>query len=195
MIGFSDLLTERVADDRTRKLAEAGAASARDLLEKVDALIELARADAVQRPSATAEFDLHAAVTSVAAAFGLRCDLAEPLGRVRGCEEELRQVLADVCRAVHSEPGVSDAVLTARTEQNNRSRKLILRIPGEDLARRVRALGGIFGEVPRDDTSRYQQQPLDFRLAVARTRARRLGGDLAAAAGEAGVELSFSFDE
>lgn len=191
IIGFSDLVTERISDERTRKLAETSAGSARELLDKVDALIELARADAAQPLPAAAEFDLHAVVTSVAATFGVPFEPDQPLGRVRGHEDGVRQVLVDVCRSCESAPGSLDGALTARRE----SERVVLHIPDESLARRVRALDGMFGETPQEDSSRYHQQPVDLRLAVARTHARRLGGDIIAMPGEGAVELSFSFSE
>ena len=41
--------------------------------------------------------------------------------------------------------------------------------------------------------SRYRQQPLDLRLAVAQTQARRLGGDIAVI-GSDSVEVSLPFE-
>src|SRR6185436_7373215 len=45
VIGFSELLSERLEDPRNRQLAETASASGRELLEKIDGLIDLARAE------------------------------------------------------------------------------------------------------------------------------------------------------
>jgi len=192
IIGFSDLLSGRLADDRARKLADSTIASARNLLEKVDALIELARADATPPPPANAEFDLQTVILGVADSFGLPCEIEEPLGRVRGHEEGVHRILTDVCRAGVNDSGSPDAMLKAKTLQEERSTRLILHIRCEALAKRVQALDGLFGEAPRG--SRYQQQPLDLRLAVARTQARKFGGDIVMRPPDPVVEVSLSFD-
>lgn len=185
IIGFNDLLADRLEDERGRRLAENAQSSGRDLLDKIDALIELARAETPQQPQPDAEFDLHAMVANVAAAFGVSCEFTKELGRVRGDETSARQVVADVCRAGAME---APSVLVATKEES----RLILEIRGSSLAKRVEALAEVFGDVPQRDAARYQQVPLDLRLAVARVHARRLGGDIVVMAPNT-VEVSMSF--
>jgi signal transduction histidine kinase len=193
IIGFNDLLIDRLTDERTRRLAEGAGVSGRDLLEKVDALIDLARADAPQPVVPAAEFDLQTMVAEVARAFGLPCEFPESLGRVRGNEDGMRQILSDVCRAGISDAQSPEASLIAKTERQDHTARLILRIRGASLVKRVEALAGVFGERAQNDAYRYQQQPLDLRLAVAQTHARRLGGDIAVIASDA-VEISLPFE-
>ena len=193
IIGFNDLLTDRLTDERTRRLAETAGNSGRDLLDKVDSLIELARADTQQPVAPDAEFDLHAVVVEVAHAFGLPCEFRESLGRVRGNESSVRQLLSDVCRAGITPAGASETTLLAKAERRDGSAHLILRIEGADLVRRVEALAGVLGEAGQNDASRYQQQPLDLRLAVACTHAKRLGGDITVKTPDA-VEVALSFE-
>lgn len=192
IIGFNDLLIDGLTDERNRRLAEGAGISGRDLLDKVDALIELARAD-VPHVMPAAEFDLQAMVAGVAHTFGLPCEFPESLGRVRGDEDTVRQILSDVCRAGIADGQSPESRLIAKTERQNHSARLILRIRGAGLVRRVEALAGVFGEAEQDDSSRYQQQTLDLRLAVAQTHARRLGGDIVVIASDA-VEVSLPFE-
>ena len=189
IIGFNDLLTERITEDRIRRLAENARTSGHDLLEKVDALIELARADAPQAQE-PAEFDLHGAVVEIATSFGIRCEYEEPLGRVRGIEQVVRQIVYDVCRAT-----VMGAVLHAKTERLGRAARLHLRIEDETLAKRVQLVATVFGESLTAGAPGYQQQPIDLRLAAARTQARKLGGELQATPEGAAVEVCLSFHD
>ncbi|HJQ36135.1 MAG TPA: histidine kinase dimerization/phospho-acceptor domain-containing protein [Thermoanaerobaculia bacterium] len=46
IIGFTELLAERIDDDRSRTFARTAHASGMQLLEKINDLIELARTDA-----------------------------------------------------------------------------------------------------------------------------------------------------
>lgn len=193
IIGFNDLLIERLTDERNRRLAEGAGISSRELLAKVDALIDLARADAPRPVTPVAEFDLQSMVAEVAHSFGLPCEFPESLGSVRGDAYGVRQILSDVCRAGAADVQSPESGLIAKTERHNHSARLVLRIRGAGLVRRVEALAGVFGEAAQNDSSRYQQQPLDLRLAVAQTHARRLGGDIAVIASDA-VEISLPFE-
>ena len=193
IIGFNDLLIGHLTDEKTRRLAEGAGISSRDLLDKVDALIELARADAPQPAVPAVEFDLQAMVAEVAHTFGLPCEFPESLGRVRGNEDGVRQILSDVCRAGVTDAQSPEAGLIAKAERQDRSARLILRFRGACLARRVEALAGMFGDVEPNDPFRYRQQPLDLRLAVAQTQARKLGGDIAVIGSDA-VEVSLPFE-
>lgn len=193
IIGFNDLLIDGLTDERNRRLAESAGISGRDLLDKVDALIELARADASPSAMPASEFDLQSMVAEVAHTFGLPCEFPESLGSVRGDEDGVRQILSDVCRAGVADAQASESNVIAKTERQNDSARLILRIRGAGLVRRVEALAGVLGETAQSDSCRYQQQPLDLRLAVAQTHARRLGGDIAVIGSDA-VEVSLPFE-
>jgi signal transduction histidine kinase len=193
IIGFNDLLVDGLTDERSRRLAVGAGISGRVLLDKVDALIDLARADGPQPVVPAVEFDLQTTVAGVAHTFGLPCEFPERLVRVRGNEEGVRQILSDVCRAGLTDARFPDAGLIAKTERQDHSARLILQFRGEGLVRRVEALAGLFGETAPSESGRYQQQPLDLRLAVAQTHARRLGGDIAVTASDA-VEVSLPFE-
>ena len=56
--------------------------------------------------------------------------------------------------------------------------RLRLRVEQKALASRVRTLDVIFGDAAAVDAERYQQAPVDLRLAVTRANIRSLGGDL-----------------
>ena len=185
IIGFNDLLSERVEDERTKRMAETVRTSGHDLLEKVDALIELARAEAEPQAWVQTEFDLGEMLDAVVGPLGIRCEKATPLGSVRGSEEAARRILSDVLLRAKSE------TVSASSESAGAVSKLIVRIPGETFAGRVRALAGVFGG-PRDEEGRYRQQQVDLRLAVACAHARVLGGDIRAA-GEGAVHVILPF--
>jgi PAS domain S-box-containing protein len=187
IIGFSDLLTDRLEDARTRKLAETAGASGRDLLEKVDDLIELARAEAATTPAAQTDFDLLKTLHAAAGPFGIDCDVPEPLGTGRSDADGVQQILSNVfSRAV---PPIG--TVRAIAERSNGGGRLIVKIDSEALADRVRALAGVFGEGTAE-TKQYRQQPIDFRLAVARAHARTLGGDVAVCDDAVCVTLPFA---
>lgn len=185
IIGFSDLLAERIDDARTRRLAETTGSSGRELLEKVDALIELARADAEPPEESRQELDIGAIVAEVASVFRIRCEVDGSLGMVRGSAEELRQILSDVFHAAGA-----DAAASARREGT----RLVLRIHSGTLVQRMRALARVFGEPVSGDFAQYQQQTIDLRLAVARMRARRKGGDIAVTE-DATVDVTLVFSD
>jgi signal transduction histidine kinase len=184
IIGFNDLLADRVEDEKTRKLAETVRASGHDLLEKVDALIELARAEAEPQSFPQTEFDLEEMLEAITKPLGIRCETVAPLGSVRGSEEAARRILSDVFVRANSD------TVAASTEEIGAIARLVVKIPGETFAGRVRALAGVFGGPQQED--RYRQQQVDLRLAVACAHARVLGGDIAAA-GEAAVHVILPF--
>ncbi|MCU1230135.1 MAG: sensor protein [Acidobacteria bacterium] len=186
IIGFSDLLTDRLEDARTRRLAETAGASGRDLLEKVDDLIELARAEAATAPAAQTDFDLLKVLHAAAVPFGIDCEVPEPLGNGRSDADGVRQILSNVfSRAVP--PAITVRAIAERSDGGGR---LIVKIDNDALADRVRALAGVFGE--GDSDMQYRQQPIDFRLAVARAHARTLGGDVAVSDDAVCVTLPFA---
>jgi len=182
IIGFNELLADRVDDPRNRRLAETAGASGRDLLDKINDLIELARAeaDATQKPPTTFDFD--ALLHRMADAVRLTCDVPKPIGVMQADEEEVGRLLRNIL-----ERAGDDTVVSARDEQRGDARRVVVSIASDRLVVRVRALGHLFGEVMYGE-GRFKQQDIDFRLAVARAQARRLGGDIATAS-EGGREV------
>jgi PAS domain S-box-containing protein len=173
IIGFSDLLTDRLEDARSRRLAETAGASGRDLLEKVDDLIELARAEAAPASGAETDFDLLTTLHAAGAQFGIEFDVPRPLGAARSDADSVRQILSNV----FSRAAAPNLRVRATAERENGRGRLVVTIHNEALTDRVRGLAGVFGE-GGGGNAQYQQQPIDFRLAVARAHARTLGGDV-----------------
>jgi len=173
IIGFNELLSERLDDAKTRRMAETAGASGRDLLEKVNDLIELARAEAEPSGAAVRELDLDAILIDAAARHGVRCETTAPLGTGRCDHDAVRLILLDVFAKAKGNTVTAKAL---RLSSGNGC--LIIRIMSDDLTSRVRGMADAFGERPDDDDGRYRQRPVDFRLAVARTQARAMGGDI-----------------
>jgi PAS domain S-box-containing protein len=194
IIGFSDLLNDRLTEERTKRLAESALASGKALLEKVDALIELARADA-PRSTDAAEFDLHASVVDLASRMGMSCEFSAPLGRARGLEETVRQIIADLCGTAATAGDTEKAIMSVRVDRQTGSAHLHLRVQNASLSRRVRALDVMFGDVPTDDGAKYHQEPVDLRLAVTRANIRSLGGDVAATSDGRATEVHLLFEQ
>lgn len=189
IIGFNELLSERLDDERTRKMAETAGASGRELLDKVNDLIELARAETDLPDSPKQSLDLGRIIGEAAARFGVRVETHEPLGTGACDERGLRRILADCFERSKG------ATAHAAIERGEGGARLRLRIAHDELAGRVHSLAVAFGEtVPRDD-ARYRQQPVDFRVAVARMQARAMGGELAAVDEGRAVELLLPLGE
>jgi PAS domain S-box-containing protein len=185
IIGFNDLLTDRIDDTRMRKLAETAGASGRDLLEKVDDLIELARAEAAPAPTTATECDLQVMLSVAAAPFGITCDVPEPLGTAHTDPHGVRQILTNVFSRAES------ANVRATAERSDGIGRFLVQIRSDDLTDRVRALASAFGE-PMPEETQYRQGPVDFRLAVARAHARTLGGDISVTGEMVDVVLPFA---
>jgi|GEM_PF-3550288 len=190
IIGFSDLLTERLDDPKMRRLAETTNSSGRELLEKVNDLIELARAEAEPASTESAHIDCDALLRSVAAEAGLRCDIPAPLGTFSGNLEAVRQILTDVMQRAEAASDADEVVVSATREQHEGSARLVVRIPSERLASRIGAISSFFNDAPWLARHQYQQQEIDLRLAVARAHARVLGGDLHAG-GDRGSDAAY----
>lgn len=191
VIGFSDLLSDRLEEPRHKKLAETAGASGRELLEKVDRLIELARADAAPAAALVSEFDCDALVWEAAAPFGIRWEENPPLGLRRGAALGILQVLHDLLQRVSALAPPDEYVFSAHAVSHGTTTRLVVRIANSGLAARVRALAQLFGEHTQD-ASRFRQQEIDFHLAVVRARARVMGGDLKACS-ENAVEMTLPF--
>ena len=191
IIGFNELLSERLGDERARKMAETAGASGRELLDKVNDLIELARAEADPMDVPHRALDLEALLADAAMRHGVRLDIAQPLGTGTCDERGIRRILAECFERAKG------ATVRASAERSEGAGKLMLRIAHDDLAGRVRALAAAFGESVGGDEARYRQQPVDFRVAVARTQARAMGGDLVAVdeQGRAMVDVILPFAE
>jgi len=189
VIGFSDLLSDRLVEPKHKKLAETAGASGRELLEKVDRLIELARADAAPAAVAVIEFDCDALLSEAAAPFGIRWDESPPLGLRSGPAIGILQVLHDLLQRATALASPEECSFSAYAMNHENETRLVVRIASGVLAARVRAVAQIFGEQAEPDPSLFRQQEIDFDLAVARARARVMGGDLKAS-GEDAVELT-----
>jgi PAS domain S-box-containing protein len=182
VIGFSDLLAERVEDPKHRKLAETTGASGRDLLDKVDGLIELARAETAPLGDTTSEFDGDALLREVIVPLGIRWDDSPPIGVLLGKAESTRQVLHQVLRQAAAVAQPDECRLSARVERHEQGGRIVIRITSAPFAERVRTVSQLFGDSNRDNASRFRQHPVDFQVAVARARIRVIGGDLTASA-------------
>jgi PAS domain S-box-containing protein len=178
IIGFNELLAERVADEHQRKLAATAEASGRELLEKIDELIELARAEADPSSATTGaatRFDFDDVLHDVASAAGLRCDHAVPVGAVHADEMLVRRILSDTLRRAGE-----DATFSVTAHHDGGSRRAVISVVSALLSSRLRAIAHLFGELLEIDGSRFLQQDIDMRLAIARAQMRGLGGDIVA---------------
>ena len=166
IIGFSELLVERLTDERNRKLAQTAENSGRDLLTKINDLIELARIEIAptDRPETTFDFDM------LLRELCTQCDGSTPIGDVRGDVEAVRRVISEIlaCAAEHDE-----AFVSVRRE---RATRIVVCIDSDRLAQRVRSVAHLFGEGTHEQP--FRQREVDFRIAVARAQARILGGDI-----------------
>jgi K+-sensing histidine kinase KdpD len=173
IIGFNELLSERLDDERSRKMAATAGASGRDLLDKVNDLIELARAEAEPPEVLHRLLDLEALLDDTALPFGIRVEMKRPLGSASCDEQGIRRILGDCFERAKG------ATARVHTEREAGAGRLVLTIESDDLTGRVRALAVAFGEGTAGEELRYRQQAVDFRIAVARTQARAMGGDIA----------------
>lgn len=171
IIGFNELLSERVSDARQRHLAETAEASGRELLGKIDELIELARAEADPSTGAATRFDFDHVLHDIAAEAGLRCDHAVPVGTVRADENLVRRILADTLNRAGGDASFSVTADAGRA---------VISIPSATLTTRLRAISHLFGEALASEETRFLQQEIDLRLAIARAQMRKLGGDILA---------------
>jgi signal transduction histidine kinase len=194
LIGFSDLLTERVADPDARRLAQTAAASGRELEEKVDDLLALARAEAEHPGADPVAFDADAMMLHLARQSGIVYTDSQSVGRFIGDEQAVRDILTTVFqRAVNEDEKVGAATSTVDSAG---TAVLVVRIDSDRLSRRVRALAYLFGEDGAEQDRRFHQQEIDFKLAIARARARVLGGDITCpgdAASQTIVEVTLPF--
>jgi PAS domain S-box-containing protein len=177
IIGFNELLTERVDDPRNRRLAENAEASGRELLEKINDLIELARTEAQPSKLRATSFDFMTVLDDVARSNRIRFEIGEHIGSIDADETAVRRLLDHVLQRA-AEDG--ESVLSVRVEPDGDGRRVVVSIPSERMTIRVRALAHLFGEGLPSEETRFQQQEIDFRLATARSQARMLGGDLTA---------------
>lgn len=192
VIGFSDLLADRVEDPKHRTLAENTGASGRDLLDKVDGLIELARAETDSRPDTTSDFDGDALLRETILPLGIRWENGPPIGMLRGRAESTRQVLHQVLRQLAALATPDECSIDARVERRQQGGRMIIRITNAPFADRVRTVSQLFGDRSGDDSARFRQRPVDFQVAVARARARVIGGDVTTSPdpGDDAVEVS-----
>ena len=175
VIGFSELLAERVGDPKHRRLAETAHASGRDLLGRIDELIELARAESQPASASVTRFDFDALVRDVASSAGVPCH-CNGIGTIVADEEIVRRVLSEVLQRAREDPHLS-----IRADRRDGSNRVVISICSVPLTMRLRALGHLFGEEVPPDQTRFLQQHIDVRLAIARAEMRRAGGDILAA--------------
>jgi signal transduction histidine kinase len=187
IIGFNDLLLDHPdSTPRAKRLAESVAESGRSLEEKLSDLIALARTETGISEDRAVAFDCDELLRAVGGAAGVRLEAEAPFGRLLGDLECAREVLTILFqRAVAAAP--EEVLASVRTEpRSDDSAALVIQIVNARLATCVEALSSLFGEDMSsvDDAQRYRQQEIDFKLAVARARARMSGGDLRRAEGE-----------
>jgi len=192
IIGFSELLCERIGDPKQRQIAETTSASGRDLLDKVNGLIELARAEAEPATGGSETFDGDALLRELTAPFGIRLHIETPLGRLHGYAERTRQIIHEVLQRALAIAAPDECAVSAAVQPIETPARLVVRVACPRLAARVRALATLFGETPSDAATRFRQQEIDFHLAVIRARSRVLGGDIAAS--EDAVDIILPLD-
>jgi PAS domain S-box-containing protein len=186
IIGFNELLAERVDDDHHRKLAETAEASGRDLLGKIDELIELARAEAEPARGSQSRFDFDHVLNEIAGAAGIRCANAVTIGTIQADESLVRRILGDTLQRAGD-----DATFTVNAGHEGSSRWIVISIPSPALTSRLRAISHLFGEPASSQESRFLQKEIDMRLAIARAQLRKIGGDIIAVADSDVVEIVF----
>jgi hypothetical protein len=178
IIGFTELLAERVADPALQKLARSAESSGRDLLERIDSLIELARAEAETDVAGAKRFDFDGMLQEVAGAAGVQCAQSS-VGSIQADEETVRRVLGEALQRADL-----GCCLTATSEREGSSRWVVVSVPSVSLRAKLRALAHLFGEHAPPPGSQFRQEGIDIRLAIARAHMRRLGGDITASEGD-----------
>ncbi len=173
IIGFNELLAERVVDAGQSKLARTAEASGRELLGKIDELIELARAEAGPASGSQSRFDFDHVLNEIAGAAGLRCANAVIVGTMQADEGLVRSILTDTLQRAGDE-----ATFSVSAEHEGSSRWIVISVPSAELTERLRAISHLFGESAPSEESRFLQREIDMRLAIARARLRKLGGDI-----------------
>jgi len=188
IIGFNELIADRVDDARMRRLAETAGASGRDLLDKINDLIDLASAEAApaERQNTTFDFDhvLDEVLRSAKALSGERRFLVARranIGEMSANPEMVRRVLFDILQHAADNGDGEDVAVSIDDHSHADARHVVVSIPSRRLSERLRALTQLFGESAPPEETRFQQKEIDFRLAIARAHARRMGGDITAA--------------
>ncbi|HVT04720.1 MAG TPA: PAS domain-containing protein [Thermoanaerobaculia bacterium] len=178
IIGFTDLLMDRIQDPHLRRLAESAAEGGRALEEKLTSLIDLARTETEGTGQKVSRFDCDALLLRASIGSRVRCHAPTLIGELVADEEALLDILSTIFHGV-SLKNEEETVASARSEDAEGTPRLVIRVADDRLATRVRALSGLFGEGGRNaEERRFQQQEIDFKLAVARARARVFGGDV-----------------
>jgi signal transduction histidine kinase len=154
VIGFTELLAERVEDPRSRKLAVTARNSGVHLLGKIDELIELARVESGSVDHDLVSFDFDSLLNEVAGEANVSHE-HEAVGVVRSDP----RIVSAALRVLLDHAG--GAPLSADYDQG----KVRVTIESAALARRVR-------------------EDAHIGLAVARARLRAIGGDVIAMRGD-----------
>lgn len=174
IIGFSDIIAGRVDDARTRGLAENTGASGRDLLQKVNDIITFAALEGEPPAPDHVSTGLERVLRQIEGAGLARFTFETELGAVRGTTEDVQTLLDELFEAAAE----VDAPVTVRVACDEPSAAADLTFASHHLANRLRATSCLFGEAALTPGTRFHQQQFDLGMAVARARARRLGGDI-----------------
>jgi PAS domain S-box-containing protein len=185
IIGFSELLADRADNERSRKLASTTTTSGRDLLEKIDHLIELARIEAqdggerqrLALPALIEVMEHCAAIAGSDMRFSFENGSA---GSVEVDLAALQRALATLFERCGGQ-----AVVEARDGDAS----VTISIPDSELATRIRSVEQVFGESTPAEGQRFQQQLIDLPLAVARAQVRTMGGDIVTTATQGEVRV------
>jgi len=149
IIGFNQLLAERIEDDRSRKLAASAQSSGEQLLGIIDDLIELARAESGSVDHALVPFDFDTLLSEVAREANVAHD-HHSVG------------------VVHSDPRIVSQAL----------RVLLARATADAMLSATRDGSGVRITIESAPLARRLVEDADIGLAVARARLRAIGGDV-----------------
>jgi len=168
IIGFNELLAERIEEPRSRKLAVNAGASGRELLDKINDLLELARTEADPFIPAAERFDFDRMLSDLLSVATATFHVEEPIGEVVGDRDLTTHIVSVIMQRAGENP-----IRVTKTEE-----WVVLSIEDARLAARVRAVAHLYGEEHAPDHLRFQQMEIDLRLAVVRTETRIIGGDI-----------------
>ncbi len=179
IIGFNELLAERLEEPRSRKLAMNAGASGRELLDKINDLLELARTETEPFVPVMAPFDFDQLLSDLLSVSAARFQVEEPVGEIAGDRDLIIHIISVITQRAGEIP-----ILVRKTDSS-----VVLSIEDPRLASRVRAVAHLYGEETAPDRERFQQMEIDLRLAVIRTEARIIGGDIRAVGNRVEVSI------